>query len=104
MKDLQHSFRNSDEYYHDPEKCEHAAQRSHKSKERSSKIATCSTETNLEESKDYEPESKTNSKIARIRFVFSGVTSLRGRLCWDLRFDDYKTTYEEKKKDETTRT
>ncbi|GJR71423.1 hypothetical protein Tco_0083788 [Tanacetum coccineum] len=24
--------------------------------------------------------------------------------CWDLRFDDYKTTYEEKKKDETTRT
>ncbi|GJW05082.1 retrovirus-related pol polyprotein from transposon TNT 1-94 [Tanacetum coccineum] len=24
MKDLQHSFRNSDEYYHDPEKCEHA--------------------------------------------------------------------------------
>ncbi|GJT62999.1 ty3-gypsy retrotransposon protein [Tanacetum coccineum] len=23
MKDLQHSFRNSDEYYHDPEKCEH---------------------------------------------------------------------------------
>ncbi|GJY31645.1 hypothetical protein Tco_0415140 [Tanacetum coccineum] len=26
------------------------------------------------------------------------------RDCWDLRFDDYKTTYEEKKKDETTRT
>ncbi|GJY19685.1 hypothetical protein Tco_0391176 [Tanacetum coccineum] len=26
------------------------------------------------------------------------------RLCWFLRFDDYKTTYEEKKKDETTRT
>ncbi|GJS28050.1 hypothetical protein Tco_0559056 [Tanacetum coccineum] len=25
-------------------------------------------------------------------------------ICWDLRFDDYKTTYEEKKKDETTRT
>ncbi|GKB42283.1 hypothetical protein Tco_0887225 [Tanacetum coccineum] len=24
--------------------------------------------------------------------------------CWDFRFDDYKTTYEEKKKDETTRT
>ncbi|GJY24079.1 hypothetical protein Tco_0397737 [Tanacetum coccineum] len=24
MKDLQHSFRNSDEYHHDPEKCEHA--------------------------------------------------------------------------------
>ncbi|GJR65282.1 hypothetical protein Tco_0011347 [Tanacetum coccineum] len=24
MKDLQHSFHNSDEYYHDPEKCEHA--------------------------------------------------------------------------------
>ncbi|GJX91994.1 hypothetical protein Tco_0345320 [Tanacetum coccineum] len=24
MKDLQHSFRNSDEYSHDPEKCEHA--------------------------------------------------------------------------------
>ncbi|GJU19919.1 hypothetical protein Tco_1153261 [Tanacetum coccineum] len=75
MKDLQHSFRNSDEYSHDPEKCEHAgpkmmiskkAQRSHKSKEQSSKITTCSTETNLEESKDYEPESKINSKIARI--------------------------------------
>ncbi|GJU52037.1 hypothetical protein Tco_1221592 [Tanacetum coccineum] len=45
-----------------------------------SKITTCSTETNLEESKDYEPESKINSKIARIQFVFSGVTSLRGRL------------------------
>ncbi|GJU59339.1 pol polyprotein [Tanacetum coccineum] len=26
------------------------------------------------------------------------------RLCWFLRFDDYKTTYEEKKKDEKTRT
>ncbi|GKE48122.1 putative ribonuclease H-like domain-containing protein, partial [Tanacetum coccineum] len=26
------------------------------------------------------------------------------KICWDLRFDDYKTTYEEKKKDETTRT
>ncbi|GJR21699.1 hypothetical protein Tco_0970226 [Tanacetum coccineum] len=70
MKDLQHSFRKSDEYYHDPEKCEHAglkkAQRSQKSKEQSSKITTCSAETNLEESKDYEPELKINSKIARI--------------------------------------
>ncbi|GJV46238.1 putative ribonuclease H-like domain-containing protein [Tanacetum coccineum] len=71
MKDLQHSFRNSDEYSHDPKKCKHAgpkmviskkAQRSHKSKEQSSKITTCSTETNLKESKDYEPESKINSK------------------------------------------
>ncbi|GJS22190.1 reverse transcriptase domain-containing protein [Tanacetum coccineum] len=26
MKDLQHSFRNSDENYHDPEKCEHAGE------------------------------------------------------------------------------
>ncbi|GJW44348.1 hypothetical protein Tco_0073147 [Tanacetum coccineum] len=46
------------------------AQRSHKSKEQSSKITTCSTETNLEESKDKEPESKINSKIAMIQFVF----------------------------------
>ncbi|GJR45720.1 hypothetical protein Tco_1313823 [Tanacetum coccineum] len=84
MKDLQHSFRNSDEYSHDQEKCEHAgskkAQRSYKSKEQSLKITTCSTKTNLEESKEYKPESKINSKIARIRFVFSGETSLRGRL------------------------
>ncbi|GJW71833.1 hypothetical protein Tco_0128750 [Tanacetum coccineum] len=36
-------------------------------------ITTCSTETNLEESKDYKPDSKINSKIARIRFVFSEV-------------------------------
>ncbi|GKC36544.1 hypothetical protein Tco_1048928 [Tanacetum coccineum] len=51
-------------------KCEHAglkmmiskkAQRSHKSKEQSSKITTCSTMTDHEESKDYEPESKINS-------------------------------------------
>ncbi|GJV27293.1 retrovirus-related pol polyprotein from transposon TNT 1-94 [Tanacetum coccineum] len=63
------------------------AQRSHKSKEQRSKITTCSTETNLEESKDYEPESKINSKIARIRFVFSGVTSLRGRLSLDNKND-----------------
>ncbi|GJR39118.1 hypothetical protein Tco_1214802 [Tanacetum coccineum] len=28
MKDLQHSFRNSDEYSHDPEKCEHAGPKS----------------------------------------------------------------------------
>ncbi|GJV32079.1 reverse transcriptase domain-containing protein [Tanacetum coccineum] len=48
------------------------AQRSHKSKEQSSKITTYSTETNLEESRDYKPESKINSKIARIQFVFSG--------------------------------
>ncbi|GJX53679.1 hypothetical protein Tco_0282048 [Tanacetum coccineum] len=46
------------------------AQRSHKSKEQSSKTTTCSTETNLEESRDYKPESKINSKIARIQFVF----------------------------------
>ncbi|GJW47369.1 hypothetical protein Tco_0079015 [Tanacetum coccineum] len=31
-------------------------------------------------------------------------SSVRRPPCWDLRFDDYKTTYEEKKKDETTRT
>ncbi|GJV11104.1 hypothetical protein Tco_1352645 [Tanacetum coccineum] len=66
---LQHSFRNSDKFYHDPEECEHAgpkvttshegntpqqgglrdlkwmmisknAQRSHKSKEQSSRITT----------------------------------------------------------------
>ncbi|GKE88685.1 hypothetical protein Tco_1566160, partial [Tanacetum coccineum] len=37
------------------------AQRSHKSKEQSTKITTCSTMTGLEESKDYEPESKINS-------------------------------------------
>ncbi|GJZ60844.1 hypothetical protein Tco_0616660 [Tanacetum coccineum] len=63
-------FRNSDACYYDPEKCEYAgpkmmiskkAQRSHKSKEQSSKITTCSTETDHEESKDYEPESKINS-------------------------------------------
>ncbi|GJX89926.1 hypothetical protein Tco_0343252 [Tanacetum coccineum] len=29
MKDLQHSFRNSDEYSHDPEKCEHAGPKYH---------------------------------------------------------------------------
>ncbi|GJT38025.1 hypothetical protein Tco_0937890 [Tanacetum coccineum] len=34
------------------------------------------------------------------RFVISN----RERIGWVLRFDDYKTTYEEKKKDETTRT
>ncbi|GKC54369.1 hypothetical protein Tco_1077114, partial [Tanacetum coccineum] len=28
MKDLQHRFRNSDEYYHDPEKCQHAGPKS----------------------------------------------------------------------------
>ncbi|GJT63391.1 hypothetical protein Tco_1006924 [Tanacetum coccineum] len=51
------------------------AQRSHKSKEQSSKITTCSTKTGHEESKDYGPKSKINSKIARIQFVFSGMTS-----------------------------
>ncbi|GKF31655.1 hypothetical protein Tco_0101453, partial [Tanacetum coccineum] len=56
------------------------AQTSHKSKEQSSKITTCSTETNLDESKGYEPESKINSKIAGIQFIFSGVTSLRGEI------------------------
>ncbi|GJT83498.1 hypothetical protein Tco_1057840 [Tanacetum coccineum] len=70
-----HSFQNSDACYYDPEKCKYAgpkkAQRLHKSKEQSSKITTCSTKTDHEESKDYEPESKINSQIARIQFVFS---------------------------------
>ncbi|GKB00376.1 hypothetical protein Tco_0828369, partial [Tanacetum coccineum] len=52
------------------------AQRSHKSKEQSLNITTCSTKTNLEELKDYEPESKINSKIARIQFVFSEVINM----------------------------
>ncbi|GKA85904.1 zinc finger, CCHC-type containing protein, partial [Tanacetum coccineum] len=80
LKDTQHSFRNSDAFYHDPEKCEHAgskvttshggntsqqgcsrdllwlmilnkAQRSHKSKELCSKITTFRTKMVLEESK-----------------------------------------------------
>ncbi|GJV51862.1 hypothetical protein Tco_1447603 [Tanacetum coccineum] len=29
---------------------------------------------------------------------------ITGDFCWDLKFDDYKTTYEAKKKDETIRT
>ncbi|GJZ69094.1 hypothetical protein Tco_0632644 [Tanacetum coccineum] len=84
MKDLQHSFRNSDEYYHDSEKCEHAGPKVTTSQEGNTPqqggLRDLLTETNLEESKDYDPELKINSKIARIRFVSSGVTSLRGRL------------------------
>ncbi|GKB41832.1 putative ribonuclease H-like domain-containing protein [Tanacetum coccineum] len=64
------------------------------------------------ECKDQEKEDNVNNtnninNAGNVNFVSSTVNAAginEVNAYWDLRFDDYKTTYEEKKKDETTRT